>query len=93
MPICQINYDSQSARLFALLSQNMLNEDLVAGPPIFEPTTGIITQLYGMCPMTSGSLCTFKQLPNDQWEVSYDDGEESAVLKTDEINRWFTGDY
>lgn len=91
--ICQVNYNPSSATLFAYLASNMLNTDLVAGPPVYDPSTGIITQLYGMCPMTSGSVCSFVPLGPDSWEVSYDNGEESATFITSEVHRFFTGDF
>jgi hypothetical protein len=90
--VCQINYSKDSAQLFALLAGNMLNEDLAAGPPQFDSATGDITQLYGMCPMSSGSICTFSPV-GPHWYVRYNEGEDSAVLALSEIPGWFTGDY
>lgn len=90
--ICQINYNPELARMFARLAQNMVNDDLMAGPPrVVNKTT--IVQLVAMCPQTSGSESTFIHLGNDIWHVSYDDGEDSAELPGPEIHRWFTGDY
>jgi len=91
--VCQINYNEDSAQLFALLAINMLNEDLCAGPPQFNPASGAITQLYGMCPMSSGSICTFSPVGPLSWHVSYQDEEDSAILTLSQIPGWFTGDY
>lgn len=92
----QINYGEiavNMVNMFVRLSQNMLNPDLVAGPPMIVANEPKIIQLYGQCPSTSGSLCTFTFLEDDLWLVEYDDGEGRATLQGPDVNKFFTGDY
>lgn len=93
MHICQLNYNEDSARMFAALAQNMVDSTLAAGPPQWDSTTGQIRQSYGMCPETSGSICTFTPQGNDHWHVAYEGSEDSAILHRDHVGKFFTGDY
>lgn len=98
-PVFQINYGATNkvvVEMFVRLAQNMLNEELVAGVPkivVMPNGNPKIVQLYGLSNLSSGSLCTFKLVGEDLWEVSYEDGDEKAVLTGPDIHKWFTGDY
>ena len=93
MHVAQINYNADHAKMFVQAANLMLRQDLVAGPPAYNPTTGAITQLIGQCSMTSGSLCTYMPMGEEKWHISYDDGEDTALLHRDDLHKWFSGDY
>lgn len=83
----------QVVEMFVRLSKNMLDEDLLAGAPVLVAGQHRIVQVYGQSPSTSGSVTTFTLVGDDLWEVTYDDGDEKAVLSGPEINKWFYGEY
>lgn len=91
--VCQINYSKAHTKMFIRLANLMDNQDLCLGPPVFHPEEDVITQLAGMCPMSSGGISTFLHLGEDQWQCRYDDGEDTAVLAGRDIHKWYSGDY
>ena len=88
----QINYNAHAAKMFARLAQNMLSEDLVAGPPVYNEDQGTITQLYGMCPFIGGVLHTFTDLGDGRWHVVDDDDTIDVTITVDQVESLFNGD-